>query len=187
MSCGYRVLPPPLDSSTIPQTRNPHKPNGRPGRRPQCRPHQSCGTQQSLHLTLQCPTEGPGLATHTLAGLCALWLPSAWSSGQLHKPVKPQPAQATCPARPQAPVQAPPRLQHIAEATFEPAVPHDMPRAGHSHTARALCAVVAEQRLHIYKTLASSKTTTPTSHLPGPAAGPSAGPTTPDAHSRGCI
>ena len=31
-----------------------------------------------------------------------------------------------------------------AEAAFDLAVPHGMLRAGHSHTGRALCAVVAE-------------------------------------------
>ena len=41
-------------------------------------------------MTLQCPMACPGLATLTLAGLCALWLPSAASScGNLHTPAKP--------------------------------------------------------------------------------------------------
>ena len=58
----------------------------------------------------------------------------------------PQPPQTTpCTAAlPSPPVQAPPLLLHTAEATFDLAVPHGMPRAGHSHTGRALCAVVAE-------------------------------------------
>ena len=42
--------------------------------------HHACCTLQRLYLTLQCPMACPGLATHTLAGLCALWLPSAASS-----------------------------------------------------------------------------------------------------------
>ena len=53
-----------------------------------------------------------------------------------------------CPALPQAPVQGEPNLLQNAEAAFGLAVPHGMPRAGHSHTGRALCAVVAERRLH---------------------------------------
>ena len=67
------------------------------------------------------------------------------------------------------------------------AMPHGMPRAGHSHTDRALCAVVAERCLHIWKTSAFSKTVTPTSHLHSPAAAPSAGSTKPAAHCTGCI
>ena len=40
-------------------------------------------------LTLQWPMVCPGLATHTLAGLCALWLRNAASSSDnLHKPEK---------------------------------------------------------------------------------------------------
>ena len=31
------------------------------------------------------------------------------------------------------------QLLHTAEAAFDLAVPHGMPRAGHSHTGRALC------------------------------------------------
>ena len=112
-------------------------------------PH-TCRTLQRLHSTLQCPMTCPGLPTHTLAGLCALWLPSAASSsGNLHKPTKPQPPQTTCPALPQPPVQAPPHLVLAAEAVFDAAVPHCMPRAGHSHTGTVLCAVVAKQHLHI--------------------------------------
>ena len=86
---------------------------------------------------LAVPHPCPGLATHTLAGLCALWLPSAASSfGNLHKPAKSQPPRTTCTAPlPQPPVQAPPHLlHHIAEAAFDLALPHGMPRAGHSHT-----------------------------------------------------
>ena len=140
-------------------------------------------------MTLQCPMACPGLATHALAGLCALWLPSAASSsGTLPKPGKNAPPQTTCTAPlPQPPVQAPPPLLHTAEAAFDLAVPHGMPRAGHSHTGRALCAVVAECCLLLWKSPQTGKTATPTNHLPGPAAAPSAGPTTPAAHSRGCI
>ena len=62
---------------------------------------------------------------------------------------------------------------------------HGTPRAGHSHTGRALCAAVAERRLCILRTPAafSSKTATPTSHLPSPGAAPSAGSTTPAAEA----
>ena len=86
----------------------------------------------------------PGLATHTLAGLCVLWLPSKASSNeQLKKMAKPHP----CPALPQPPEQAQPHLLHIAEAVFDLAVPHGMFRAGHTHTGRALCTVAGKQHL----------------------------------------
>ena len=76
-----RVLPPPLDDSINQQNRNPHTPPPtQPCRSPQCRPHHSFCTLQRLHFTLQCLMACPGLATHTLAGPCALWLPSAASS-----------------------------------------------------------------------------------------------------------
>ena len=85
--CGCRVLPPPLETSTNQQNRNTHKPPAQHCRSPQCWPHY----MQSLRLTLQCPTACPGLATHTLAVLCALWLPSGTSMpGNLHHPVKPR-------------------------------------------------------------------------------------------------
>ena len=48
----------------------------------------------------------------------------------------------TYPALLQHPVQATTNLMHGAEAVFELAVAHGMPRADHSHTGRALCAVV---------------------------------------------
>ena len=90
----------------------------------------------------------PGLATHTVPGLCALCLLSAApSSGNLHKPAKPQPPQTTCPGLPQPPVQAHPHLMHTAEAVFDLAVPHGAPRTCHQHTGRALCTVVAERRI----------------------------------------
>ena len=200
----------------------------------------------------------PGLATHTLAGLCALWLPSAASSfGTLHKPAKPhpppqttctaleqppvqasthllhsaeaafdlalargmpraghshtdralcavvfeccllykssqtgklQPPQTTRPALPQPPVQAPSHLLHTAEAAFDLAVPHGMPRACHSRTGSALCAVVTECCLLLWKFPQTGKTATPTNHLYStPAAAPSAGPTSPATQCRGCI
>ncbi len=73
---------------------------------------------------MQCPRACPGLATHTLAGLFAMWLPSGASScGNLHKPAKPRPQQTTCPSLPQPPVQAPLLLLHTAEAAFDLAVP----------------------------------------------------------------
>ena len=101
----------------------------------------------------------PGLATHTLAGLCALWLPvAASSSGNIHhKLAKPQPPQTIRPALPQPPAQAPSLLLHSAESAFDLAVPHGMPRAGHSHTGRALCAVVAECCLLLWKSPLSAK------------------------------
>ena len=71
------MLPPPLEISTDQQNRTPHKPPAQPCRSPQCSPHHLCCTLQRLQLTLQCPLRSPGLASHTLAGLCVLWLPSA--------------------------------------------------------------------------------------------------------------
>ena len=139
-------------------------------------------------LPCSAPWPCPGLATHTLAGLCALWLViAASSSGNFHKPAKPHPQQTTCTAPlPLPPVQAPSHLLHIVETAFDLAVPHGMSRAGHPRTGRALCAVVAECCLLLWNS-PRAKLQPPTSHLPGPAAGPSAGPTTPAAHSRGCI
>ena len=73
------------------------------------------------------------LATYTLLGLCALWLPSAASSsGNLHEPAKPQASQTTSPAMPQHPVQAPPNLLLSVEATFDFIVPHGMRLATHT-------------------------------------------------------
>ena len=112
---------------------------------------------------MQCPMACPGLATHTLAGLCALWLPSgAYLAEKLQKAAKPhQPPQTTCPARQQHPVQAPPLLLHTTETAFDLAVSHGIPRAGHSHTGRAVCPVVAEQRLLSRKTHKAAKPQTP--------------------------
>ena len=122
------------------------------------------------------PMACPGLATHTLVGLCALWLPSAASSsGHLHKPAKPQHPQTTGPALPQPQAQAPPNLPHTPEASFDLAMGHGMCRAGQSHTGRALCAVVGKRHLHIRNTPAFSKTAPPTHHLPSLAAASSAG------------
>ena len=81
-----------------------------------------------------------------------------------------------------APTQASSLRLHTAELAFDLAVPLGMPRAGHSHTGRALCAVVAKKRyLHNLKTPALRKTAPPIHHLPSPAAAPSAGSTTPAA------
>ena len=69
----------------------PNQPPAQPCRSPQCRPHHTCCTQHRLHLTFQCPMACPGLATHTLAGLCALLLPSgAAAAAKLQKWAKPQ-------------------------------------------------------------------------------------------------
>ena len=159
MHCGWPAAPLQLKNSRKQQNRTPRKPPAQPCHSTQCRLHHTCCAVQRLHLTLQHPMLFPGLATHTLAGLCALWLPSSASSTKKsQKAAKPQPLQTTCPALPQHPVQAPPHLLHTAEAAFGPAVPNDMPRAGYPHTGRALCTVVAEQRLNIWKTPAFSKT-----------------------------
>ena len=109
------------------------------------------------------PMACPGLVTHTLAGLCALWMPSGASSfsGELHKLAKPQPPQTTtCPALPKHQVQASTHLQHTAEAAFDVTVAQGKPRVGCLHFGRTLCAVVAEQRLQSWKTPASRKTVT---------------------------
>ena len=141
---------------------NPHKKTAFPCCSPYSRVHHTCTTQQRLHLTFKCRMACPGMATHTLAGLCALsLLIAASSSGNLHKPVKPQPPHTTCTALPQPPAQAPPRLLHPAEAALDLAVPHDMPRAGHSHIGRALCAAVAEYCLLLWTSPQTSKTATP--------------------------
>jgi len=77
--------------------------------------------------------------------------------GKLQYLAKPQPPQTTYPARPQHPVQALPHLLHTVEPAFDLAVAQGMPGAGHSHTGRALCAVVVAKRsLHILKTPAFS-------------------------------
>ena len=64
---------------------------------------------------------------------------------RLQNVTKPEATQTTCTAAlRQPPVQAPPDLLTTAQGAFDLAVAKDMPRAGHSHTGRALCAVVAE-------------------------------------------
>ena len=92
--------------------------------------------------------------THTQAGHCAQWLLSGFSSsGNLQKSsTNPQYPQTTSPALPQHPVQVPPHLLHIAEDSFDFAVPYCMPRDGQSHTGRALCTMVAKRRLLSQKT-----------------------------------
>ena len=101
----------------------------------------------------QPPVQAPPdlLTTHTLARLCAQWLPSraCITEEQLQNVTKPEEAsQTTCTAVPQPPVQAPPDLLTAAQAEFDLAVAQGMPRAGHPHTGGALCAVVAEHSLH---------------------------------------
>ena len=144
------MLPPPLEIFTNRQNLNPHKPPAQPCCSTQCSLYHTCCTLQSLSFSLQCPMACPGLATHTLGGpLCAQWLPSTASiAEQLQILAKPQPSQTTCTGLPQHPVQAPPNLLSTAEAAFDLPVAHGMPRAGYTHTGRALCAVVAEHSLH---------------------------------------
>ena len=183
-------MPPPLEISAFRHILTPHKPPAQPCHSPKCMLHHTCCTLQGLGLFLQCPIAYPGLISHTLAGLCALWLPSAASSysGNLHKPANTHPPQNTCPVLPQPPVWAPSQLLHTAEAAFDLTVPYGTPRAGHSHTGRALCAVVAEHCLLLLKSPQTGETATPTNHLPSSAvAHTSADPTTPAAHCRGCI
>ena len=172
------------------QNRNPHKPPAQPCRSPQCRPHHICCTMQRMHLALQRPMVCPGLATHALAaGLCALWLPSAASSSRtLHKAAKPQPPQTTCPALSQPSAQTLPHLLQTAEAAFNLAISRGMPGAGHSHTGRALCAVIAECCLLLEEISRNRQNHNPHKQLqPSPAAAPSAGPTTPADHCKGCV
>ena len=89
--CGCRAAPPHLENSSIQQNRTPLKPPAQPGRSTQCRIRHTCCNLQRLHLTLQRSMACPGLATHTLAGLCALQLPNAASSSaNLHKPLRSQ-------------------------------------------------------------------------------------------------
>ena len=143
MHCGCRVLPPSLENSQNRQNRHPHEPPVQhPCRSPQCRAHHTCCTQQRLHSTLQSPTACPGLATHTLARLCALWLVSgASTAAKLQHSAIPQPPQTTCLARPQRPVlQAPPHLLHTAESAFDLTVADSIPRSG-THTLAGLCAL----------------------------------------------
>ena len=73
----------------------------------------------------------PGLAAHTLAGFCTLRLPSTASITEQRLDVtKPEEAsQTTCTAVRQPPVQAPPDLLTTAQAAFDLAVAHGMPRA----------------------------------------------------------
>ena len=94
---------------------------------------------------------GMSRAGHSHTGrLCAQWLQSiACITEQLQDVTKPEEAsQTTCTAVPQPPVKAPRDLLTTAQAAFDLAVAQGMPRAGHSHTGGALCAVVAEHRLH---------------------------------------
>ena len=62
-------------TSSIQQNRTPHKPPAQPRHSTQCRLHHTRCPLKRLHLVLQCPMAYPGLTTHTLAGLSALWLP----------------------------------------------------------------------------------------------------------------
>ena len=132
---------------------------------------------------MQCPMACPGLATHALAGLCALWLPSAASfSGNLHKPAKPQPTQITCTALPHPPVQAPPRLLHTAEAAFYLVVPHCTTRAGYIHwqgSVHCACQAMYPQLKNIRKW---QNRNPHKKQLPSTSAAPTAGSTSPAAH-----
>ena len=85
----------------------------------------------------------PGLATHTLVGLCVVWMPSSASTtgilpdtGKTAPPTNKQPSLLQ-----QHPVQAPSHQLNIEKTVFDLAVAHGMPRAGHPHTGRALCAM----------------------------------------------
>ena len=90
-----------------------HKPPAQPVLSTQFRLHHTCCKLLRLHLTLKWPIACPGLAIHTLAGLCALWLPGiASASERLQRSVRMHPPQTNRPAQPQHPVQAQPHLLH---------------------------------------------------------------------------
>ena len=127
---------------TVPGLVSPvHKPPTQPGRSTQCRLNHIYCASQKLHLTSQWPMAYPGLATHTLAGLCAQLLPCGTSStGKLQHSAKPYPAQTTCPARPQHPVRDPPFLMHTAETAWDITVACGSPWLT-THTLTGLCAL----------------------------------------------
>ena len=54
----------------------------------------------------------------------------------------------SCTAVPQPPVQAPADLLTTVQGAFDLAVTQGIPRAGHSYTGGALCAVVAQHSIH---------------------------------------
>ena len=99
--------------------------------------------------------------SHTGRALCAMITECCLLFSNPHKPVKLQPPQTTCPALRQPPVQAPPHLLHAAEAAFDLTVPHGMPRSGHSRTGRALCDLVAQCILLLWKSPQTGKTAPP--------------------------
>ena len=176
----------PLEISTNRQNRNPRKPPAGPGHSAHCRPLHAYLKMQRLQLTLQYPTACPGLATHTLAGLCALWFPSAASSsGNLHEPAKPQPPPQTItfPALLQPPVQAPLEI-------FTKALQCPMACPGLDiHTLAGLCVLwLLSAASSSTKSPLTDKIAPPTNHLHStPAAAPSAGRFTTAAHCSGCI
>ena len=151
--CGCRVLPPPQEISTNRQNRTPHQPPARCCHSTQCRLHNTCFTLQGLHLTFQCPMVCPGLASCTLAGLCALWLPSAALSRPQEISTNQQNRIPHIPTAQHCLTTTKYRLHYTcftlqnvhltlelvtAEAAFDLPVPHGMPRAGHSQNGRAL-------------------------------------------------
>ena len=122
---------PKLKNARKRQDHGPHKPPAQLCHSTQRRLHHTCCTLQRLHLNLQCLMSCPGLAAHTLRGLCALQLPSSASSSEKYqKAAKTQPPQTTCPAMPQHPVPAPPHLLHTAEPASDLGAAHGIPRAG---------------------------------------------------------
>ena len=183
------MLPPPLQIFIKNrQNRNPHKPPAQPCHSPRCWSHHSCCTHQR-HLTLQIPMACPGQGTHTLTGLCALWLPSAASfsgnqssqSGKTTTPTNHLPSPAAAPIS-SSTIPA----EHCRNCIYLAVLP-GIPRAGHPHTGRALCSVVAKCCLLLWKSPQTRKTTTPTNYLSSPATATNAGSTTPAEHCRGCI
>ena len=167
---------------------HPCKLPAQPGRSARRNFQHTCQPLQALSLTKQQSMACPGLAIHKMAELCVLWLPNGTSSlGNLLHSAKPHPPQSTFPAQLQPQVQAPPHLLHTAEAAFDLALTHGIPKAGHSHAGGTLCTVVAKCHLLLWKSPQTRKIATHKKYLPSPAAAPSASPTTPAKHSRGCI
>ena len=129
------MLPPPLEISTNRQNHNPHKPPAQPCPSPQCSLHHTYCTLERLNLTLQWPITCPRAGQpHTGRALCAVVTECCLLLWKFPQTGKPHPQRTTCtaPPLPQLPVQAPQLLLHAAEAAFDLAVPHGMPRAGHS-------------------------------------------------------
>ena len=153
--------------------------------RTQFRLHHTYCSLQRLCLTLQWPMACPaGLATHTLAGLCALWLPSGASSTE-----KLQKQQNRNPPKPPAqPCRSPQcRFCHTSSKLQCLYLTLQYPMACPWMATHTLAGLWALCFLLFWKSPYTIKSVSPTNHLPSPAAAPSKGPTTPVAYCRDCI